>query len=272
MRLLEQEQVQESGASMKAAEALLGEIGKNTSNLTELQDRLEYKVSKHVDVREALLKKKDDELHNLQMKMNERMESEADEQQKLRDLIASLEKQLRERDSDLKEREKKLSSQKDHLQSERRKFETEKEITFANLQREKEALMLKEKSFDKEKSDFRSAMELEHRNIISKKMRIAVSQNTDSNAADSNNVMCNLNENESTPFPQNELVRIEMNALAEAFKCEESKLKKQKELLIRKEEKLNQRRQKFSEKEKVNEIIIYVRLFIFTLYTSNIVQ
>ena len=270
MRLLEQEQVQESGASMKAAEVLLGEIGKNTSNLTELQDRLEYKVSKHVDVREALLKKKDDELHNLQMKMNERMESEADEQQKLRDLIASLEKQLRERDSDLKEREKKLSSQKDHLQSERRKFETEKEITFANLQREKEALMLKEKSFDKEKSDFRSAMELEHRNIISKKMRIAVSQNTDSNAADSNNVMCNLNENESTPFPQNELVRIEMNALAEAFKCEESKLKKQKELLIRKEEKLNQRRQKFSEKEKVNEIIIYLSLSMFTL--SNIVQ
>ena len=101
-------------------------------------------------------------------------------------------------------------------------------------------------------------------------MRIAVSQNTDSNTADSNNVMYNLDENESTPFPQNELVRIEMNALAEAFKCEESKLKKQKELLTRKEEKINQRRQKFSEKEKVNEIIIYLSLSIFTL--SNIVQ
>ena len=74
------EQTMESGASVKAAEALLEQIGKNTTNLTELQDSVNYKVHKHIDVRESLLRKKEEELQSMHKKMDQRMQRESQEQ------------------------------------------------------------------------------------------------------------------------------------------------------------------------------------------------
>ena len=231
----------------------MGQISKNTSNLTELQEKVDTKVSKHVDVREALLKKKDEELHNIQMKMNQRLESESKEQEKLRCLIESLEKQIRERETDMKKRENQLLYEKEKLQSEIRKFQTEKEITISHLKEERDDIEMKEKEFENEKSKFRAAMELEHRNIISRKMKLTVSKkinrlshNEPEDARDGQEV------DENPFFINNELIKVEMEALSEAFKEEEIKLARKTEALKRKEEKILLKKDKLKEKEKVN--------------------
>ena len=231
----------------------MGQISKNTSNLSELQEKVEIKVSKHVDVREALLKKKDEELHNIQMKMNQKMESEYKEQEKLRGLIESLEKQIRERETEMKKRENQFSFEKEKLQSAIRQFQTEKEITISHLKDERDDIETKEKDLEKEKSKFRAAMELEHRNIISRKMKLTVSKKIiGPSLAESEGAGYGQECNEYPFFNQNELIKVEMEALSEAFKEEESKLARKKDALQRKEEKIVVKKEKLKEKEKVN--------------------
>ena len=46
----------------RTAEELLNQVGTNTSNLNELQHQLEKRAGKHVDAREAILKKRDEQL------------------------------------------------------------------------------------------------------------------------------------------------------------------------------------------------------------------
>ena len=53
---------------------------------------------------------------------------------------------------------------------------------------------------------------------------------------------------ETMVFEHNDLIQIEMNALAEAFKDEELKLSKEKEMLRRKEDKLKERKQRLNRK------------------------
>ena len=48
--------------SLRTAESLIDKVNVNTSNLSDLQTQLEKRVGKHVDLKEALLKKKDKEI------------------------------------------------------------------------------------------------------------------------------------------------------------------------------------------------------------------
>ena len=250
------EQTIESGASVRAAEALLEQIGKNTSNLTELQDSVNYKVNKHIDVREALLKKKEEELQSMQKKMDRRMKDEAQEQLELRNLIESLEKQIRERESEMKDRENSVLLQKEQLASEIRKFNTEKEISLTHLQEGQVSLENRETQLAKEKSIFRSILEAEHRNIISRKMKLVVTNKLEGKSLEPNVGDHGKMEIEKSFYNQEQQVKVEMDALAEVFKEEELKLSHQKESIQRKKEKLDLKRKNLKEKEKVNQILL----------------
>ena len=46
----------------RTAESLIDKVNINTSNLSDLQSQIEKRVGKQVDIREAILKKKDEEL------------------------------------------------------------------------------------------------------------------------------------------------------------------------------------------------------------------
>ena len=46
----------------RTAEALLNQVSTNAANLGDLQNQLDRRVGKHVDIREQIIKKKDDEL------------------------------------------------------------------------------------------------------------------------------------------------------------------------------------------------------------------
>ena len=46
----------------RTAESLIDKVNINTSNLSDLQNQIEKRVGKQVDIREAILKKKDEEL------------------------------------------------------------------------------------------------------------------------------------------------------------------------------------------------------------------
>ena len=245
------EQMVESGASVRAAEALLEQIGKNTSNLTELQDSVNYKVNKHIDVRENLLKKKEEELQKMQTKMDERMKQEAQEQSELRSLVESLERQIRERELEIKDRENALLVQKEQLSSEIRKFNTEKEITLSHLKEEQMSLRSKETNLAKEKSKFRSIMELEHRNIISRKMKLVVSNKLEGMTTDPNERQFDEAVIGASCYDQNQLVKVEMEALADAFKDEELKICQQKEQIQKFKSKIDMKKKSLKEKEKV---------------------
>ena len=41
---------------------MLSQVSVNTTNLSDLQDKLQQRVGRHVDVREALIRKKDEQL------------------------------------------------------------------------------------------------------------------------------------------------------------------------------------------------------------------
>ena len=247
---------------------MLEQINKNTSNLSDLHERVEYKVSKHVDIREALLNKKDEQLEHLQMQMNKRIESELEEQKKLRELIESLEQQLRNRESDIKDREKQILIQKEDLESEHRKFNVEKEITFSRLKEGQTALKLKQNALDRAKKEFQAAIELEHRSIISMKMKLAVQSKINQTLRDDHDDINGTEYNNPSFMSQNELVQIEMNALAEAFKEEESKLVGQKEVLKKKEEKLKMTQQTLRQKEKVGLIFLTSQFIIFWFFQN----
>ena len=245
------EQMIESGASTRAAEALLEQIGKNTSNLTELQDSVNYKVNKHIDVRENLLKKKEEELQKMQKKMDERMKQEAQEQSELRNLVESLEKQIIERELEMKDRENTLLVQKEQLSSEIRKFNTEKEITLSHLKEEQISLKSREADLAKEKSKFRSIMELEHRNIISRKMKLVVGSRLESMTSDHKEREFDETVIGASCYDQNQLVKVEMEALADAFKDEELKICRQKEQIQKIKNKIDMKKKSLKEKEKV---------------------
>ena len=51
-----------SSHDSRTAEALLNQVGVNTTTLSDLQDKLQQRVGRHVDVREALMSKKDEQL------------------------------------------------------------------------------------------------------------------------------------------------------------------------------------------------------------------
>ena len=52
----------------RAAEALLNQVSTNAANLGDLQNQLDRRVGKHVDIREQIIKKKDDELKGKSIK------------------------------------------------------------------------------------------------------------------------------------------------------------------------------------------------------------
>ena len=47
---------------LRTAESLIDKVNVNTSNLSDLQHELEKRVGKQVDLRDAVLKRKDEEL------------------------------------------------------------------------------------------------------------------------------------------------------------------------------------------------------------------
>ena len=245
------EQTMESGTSVKAAEALLEQIGKNTTNLTELQDSVNYKVNKHIDVRESLLRRKEEEVQSMQKKMDQRMKQESQEQLELRNLVESLEKQIRERESEMKDRENKLLIQKEQLSAEIRKFNTEKDITFSHLREEQHSLEERETQFKKEKCKFRSIMESEHRNIISRKMKLVVSNKLQDLKSEPRLKESDETEAGMSYYNKDQLVNVEMEALAEAFQEEELKVSHQKEQIQRMKKKLDMRKDNLKQKEKV---------------------
>ena len=53
-----------SSHGSRTAEVLLNQVGVNTTNLSDLQDKLQQRVGRHVDVREALIAKKDEQLES----------------------------------------------------------------------------------------------------------------------------------------------------------------------------------------------------------------
>ena len=251
---------------MKVAEVLLEQISKNTSNLSDLHDRVEYRVGKHVDVREALLKQKDEQLQILQRKMDDRIEVEAEEQKKLMLLIESLEKQLRERDSNLKEQEKQLNLDAEKLEHEKRKFYTEKEITMSHLEEEHMKIKQKEMNLAKERKHLGKAMEAEHQKIVSSKMKLAVNrkinnrqqicgQSDDTGKNDEQEEPSLLHLLGGNQNGNDDGLQMEMNALAEAFQHEEAKLKRKKEHAEKFEANLNARKQKLNDRKKVSNNI-----------------
>ena len=52
----------------RTAEALLNQVSTNAANLGDLQNQLDRHVGKHVDIREQIIKKKDDEMKGKSMK------------------------------------------------------------------------------------------------------------------------------------------------------------------------------------------------------------
>ena len=53
---------------LRTAEALLNQVSSNAANLGDLQNQLDMGVGKHVDIREQIIKKKDDELRGKSIK------------------------------------------------------------------------------------------------------------------------------------------------------------------------------------------------------------
>ena len=151
----------------RTAESLIDKVNINTSNLSDLQNQIEKRVGKQVDIREAILKKKDEELKGkisvlskkkaftnyisnsktkkcfetllsyfseLQMKLEKQQELDEEEQNSLRHEIESLQKQLKGKDLEIIEREKQLSLEKTKLESDKRKFKTERDIMMAQFE------------------------------------------------------------------------------------------------------------------------------------------
>ena len=151
----------------RTAESLIDKVNINTSNLSDLQNQIEKRVGKQVDIREAILKKKDEELKGkisvlskkllsiiflfqfknkkyfealisyfteLQMKLEKQQELDEEEQNSLRHEIESLQEQLKDKDLEIIEREKQLSLEKTKLESDKRKFKTEKDIMMAQFE------------------------------------------------------------------------------------------------------------------------------------------
>ena len=52
----------------RTAEALLNQVSTNAANLGDLQNQLDMRVGKHVDIREQIIKKKDHELKGKSIK------------------------------------------------------------------------------------------------------------------------------------------------------------------------------------------------------------
>ena len=127
--------------------------------------QIEKRVGKQVDIREAILKKKDEELKGkisvlskkafinyisiqkqkifcalisyfteLRMKLEKQQELDEEEQNSLRHEIESLQEQLKDKDLEIIEREKQLSLEKTKLESDKRKFKTEKDIMMAQFE------------------------------------------------------------------------------------------------------------------------------------------
>ena len=249
--MCEYENSKEAGESVRAAEALLGQISKNTSDLSHLHDRVEHKVAKHVDVREALLQKKNEEIEAVQKKMYDRIELEVEEQKQLRQLIESLEKQIKDRDSDIRNREKQLNLEKEQFEYEKRQFMTEKEIAFSRLEDEQTAVTDKENALSRERKELHSAMEAEHRKIIASKMKLTVHRKINEIPAAPSTVVPELKDDGDLLPEENGCLQLELNAMADAFRDEKSKLTRQRENLKKVEEKINVTKEKVKQKQKV---------------------
>ena len=52
----------------RTAEALLNQVSTNAANLGDLQNQLDRRAGKHVDIREQIIKKKDDDLKGKSIK------------------------------------------------------------------------------------------------------------------------------------------------------------------------------------------------------------
>merc|ERR1712066_389030 len=122
---------------MGALDALLGQMTSNMDEVTNLRIGLEDRLSKHVDVREALMEKKDEQLQVLQGKLVKLAQENQDEQKLLRETIDKLQKQLTDKEQELAARESALRRQQDKVEENRRKFELEKEVTLERLREDR---------------------------------------------------------------------------------------------------------------------------------------
>ena len=140
--------------------------------------------------------------------------------------------------------------QKEQLSSEIRKFNNEKDITFSHLREEQLSLEERETQLKEEKTKFRSIMESEHRNIISRKMKLVVSNRLQDLKSEPHVKQSDETEVGMPYCNKDQLVNVEMEALAEAFQEEELKVSHQKEQIQRMKKKLDMRKDNLRQKEK----------------------
>ena len=133
--------------SSKAIDMLLNQMSSNMDEVSGLRQGLEDRLSKHVDVREALLKKKDEQLQQLQAELTLKGHETQEEQKRLNEMVEKLQSQLTKNECDLKSRESKLRRQQDQIDEDRRKLETEHEIQMASWKDEQRRLQVKKLKF-----------------------------------------------------------------------------------------------------------------------------
>ena len=119
------------------------------------------------------------------------------------------------------------------------------------MEEERNAFIGKENALAQERKQLHAAMEVEHRKIIASKMKLSLNRKINGIPTASYNIENGTNNDDHLLPEQNERIELELNAMAEAFKDEESKISSQKQNLKKMEEKLNVRKQKMIQKQKV---------------------
>ncbi|XP_040564700.2 uncharacterized protein [Lepeophtheirus salmonis] len=122
----------------KALDTLISQVVGNTEGLGTLYNKVESDVSIQTNVREALLRSKENQLDELRGKLNDVIAESAQQIDQLTSEIHSLQDKLRNNEGDLDKKNYALEIEKRALESEKKFFEMEKVHLMSKMKRDQD--------------------------------------------------------------------------------------------------------------------------------------
>ncbi|XP_059099177.1 fas-binding factor 1 homolog isoform X1 [Tigriopus californicus] len=163
--------------SSKSVQILLNQVTSNTKDLDHLHDKVEDNLSKHIDVREELLKQKDAQISGLQAKIQEKSEEFANELKMEKEKMAKLEAESNERELDLERRASGLARLEIELESKQLKFEANQEIERKRILEEKRKIQDQRQLIETERRNFQRIILEESEHMATAKATAFIHQN-----------------------------------------------------------------------------------------------
>lgn len=148
LKTAEVEAEDDAGRSARSVEILAAQVSSATKELDGLQNKVDERLRKHVDVREILIAQKEEIIkgnfqnvfldfkytflpfliRGLQDRLDRRQQEFSDVERRLRDQLEELEKNQSEKEEAIEARERKLRLAEMEVESEKRRSKTETEV------------------------------------------------------------------------------------------------------------------------------------------------